>query len=74
MADLTAQFGRGRWRKLKGKARVRLRTGVIISAEWSYTGMRPMVLLRSVHLVLSAWRAQLMRNPVRRRRREGGNE
>jgi hypothetical protein len=28
-ARLRAQFGRGRWRKLKGKAMVRLRSGVI---------------------------------------------
>jgi hypothetical protein len=32
-ARLTAQFGRGRWRKLKGKARVRLRNGVICRVE-----------------------------------------
>lgn len=30
---LTAQFGQGRWRKLKGKARVRLRSGVICKVE-----------------------------------------
>lgn len=32
-ARLAAQFGRGRWRKLKGKARVRLRSGVICRVE-----------------------------------------
>jgi len=32
-ARLAAQFGRGRWRKLKGKARVRLRSGIICRVE-----------------------------------------
>jgi hypothetical protein len=32
-ARLAAQFGRGRWRKLKGKARVRLLSGVICRVE-----------------------------------------
>jgi len=32
-ARLTAQFGRGRWRKLKGKVRVRLRSGNICRVE-----------------------------------------
>ena len=32
-ARLTAQFGRGRWRKLKGRARVRLRSGNICRVE-----------------------------------------
>lgn len=32
-ARLTAQFGRGRWRKVKGKARVRLRTGFLCRVE-----------------------------------------
>lgn len=32
-ARLTAQFGPGRWRKLKGKARVRLQSGVICRVE-----------------------------------------
>lgn len=32
-AGLTAQFGPGRWRKLKGKARVRLQGGVICQVE-----------------------------------------
>ena len=32
-ARLTAQFGRGRWRKVKGKARVRLRIGFLCRVE-----------------------------------------
>ncbi len=32
-ARLTAQFGRGRWRKLKGVGTVRLATGVVCQAE-----------------------------------------
>lgn len=32
-ARLTAQFGRGRWRKLKGKARIRLGSGNICRVE-----------------------------------------
>jgi len=32
-ARLTAQFGQGRWRKLKGTATVRLRTGVACRVE-----------------------------------------
>ncbi len=30
---LVAQFGRGRWRKLKGKATVRLENGLTVIAE-----------------------------------------
>lgn len=32
-ARLTTQFGRGRWRKLKGKATVRLETGAVCRVE-----------------------------------------
>ncbi len=32
-ARLTVQFGRGRWRKLKGKATVQLATGAICRVE-----------------------------------------
>ena len=32
-ARLTVQFGRGRWRKLKGKATVRLATGAVCRVE-----------------------------------------
>ena len=32
-ARLTAQYGRGRWRKFKGKATVRLATGAICRVE-----------------------------------------
>lgn len=32
-ARLTAQFGRGRWRKLKGRATVRLGSGATCRAE-----------------------------------------
>ncbi len=32
-ARLTAQFGQGRWRKLKGRATVRLRGGAICRVE-----------------------------------------
>jgi hypothetical protein len=41
IARLRKRYGTGRWRKLKGTATVRLRSGVVHRAELRYTGVKP---------------------------------
>lgn len=53
LARLKKEFGRGRWRKMKGEATVRLGNGIILEAEvhWYEAHGKGKVLLKIKHFL-----------------------